>query len=239
MRRVLFIGLAFFAGVAVTMLLWPPWYDMAAVIPLTQRFARAAIAVASGTLVTAVALDLLAGFPLVRWFFTWTHNLATKGRAKSPVAAWRELRAAEHASTRWRARWSERPPPDEHSGDEDVAEPRSYANVRQEHREHGDEDAPVYGSSAPTSDEDEALPTARARSRARLSALAALDLVRAELAVTPASSATRRAWLLTEQARLLAIAVQFGRAGPGDGRRLGLDATRELLGEILEPNDPV
>jgi hypothetical protein len=233
------MGLSLLAGVAASVFAWPPWYDLAPVIPLAQRFARAAIAVASGTVVTAVALDLLAGFPLVRWFFTWTHNLAIKGRAKSPVAAWRELWAAEQASTRWRARRSDRAPPDERSSDGDVAEPRYYANVRQEHREHGDEDAPMYGSSAPTSDEDEALPTARARSRARLSALAALDLVRAELAVTPASNVTRRAWLLSEQARLLEIAVQFARAGPGDGRRLGLDGTRELLGEILEPNDPV
>jgi hypothetical protein len=153
LKRALFIGLSLLAGGLVTVSFWPPWYDTAPIIPLTQRFARAAIAVASGTVVAGVALDLLAGFPLVRWFFTWTHNLAIKGRAKSPVAAWRELRAAEQASTRWRARRSERPVADEPSGDRDGGNPRAhtdvraYADVKQEHRERGDEDPPEYGSS--------------------------------------------------------------------------------------------
>lgn len=239
MRRVLLVGLAFLAGAGVTAFFWPAWHDVAPVIPLSERMARVAMAVAPGVVVTSVGLQLLAGLPLVSWFATWTDNLVTTGRSKSPVAAWRELQAAEEATRRWRARRSVQVPAVAARGlGQQEPEGRTYANVRQEHREHGDEDAPVYGSRTPARDDDERTPTARARSRARLSALAALDLVRTELAVTPAGNGARREWLLAEQARLLGIAVQFAREGPGDGRRLGNDATRELLGEIIGPDIP-
>ena len=239
MRRVLLVGLALFAGAVVTAFFWPAWYDMAPLIPLSDRLVRAATAVAPGIVVTALGLQLLAGLPLVSWFATWADNLTTAGRSKSPVAAWREIQDAEEATRRWRAGRSVQVSADAvHGLGQDEPERRAYANVRQEHREHGDEDAPVYGARTPASDEDEATPTARGRSRARLNALAALDLVRAGLAVTPASNAARREWLLAEQARLLAIVVQFARSGPGDGRRLGDDATRELLRGIIGPDIP-
>jgi len=236
-KRLLLVGLAFLSGTAVTAFLWPPYYDMAPIVPVTERPARAAIAVGPGIVVTAVGLELLVGLPLVSWFFTWTHNLATAGQAKTPAAAWRELQAREESSRRWRGQRLGllRAQDKGHGGD---PEPRAYANVMWEHREHGDEDPPLYSPRAPVRDEDEASPAARERSRVRLSALAALDLVRAHLAVTPAGDTARRARLLAEEARLLAIAVRFARAGPGDGRRLSGEASADLKRSVFGDEQP-
>jgi hypothetical protein len=238
MKRVLFIGLALLAGAAVTALIWPAWYDMAPVIPMSQRLGRAAMAVAPGMVVTAILLEILVGLPLVSWFATWTHNLATTGRPKSPAAAWRELQGAEEASRRWRTRQRVQPHPEDRRGQGDEPELRAYSNVRWEHRDRGDEDPPVYGSRASRRDEDEALPAARARSRIRLSALAGLDLVRAQLARTPANENARRTRLMAEQARLLAIVVRCARAGPGDGRSLSDDESVSLLRNVLGEDHP-
>ncbi len=87
MKRALFIGLAFLSGAAVTALFWPPWYEMAPVIPLSERFVRAAMAVAPGIVVTAVGLELLAGLPLVSWFATWSDGHVTRPRAQHPRVA--------------------------------------------------------------------------------------------------------------------------------------------------------
>ncbi len=233
MKRVLFIGLALLAGTAVTAYTWPAWHDMAPILPMSQRLARAAMAVAPGMVVTATLLQILVGLPLVSWFATWTHNLVTTGRRKSPAAAWRELQAVEEASRRWRTRQRVQTHPEDIRGQGHERELRAYSNVWWEHREHGDEDPPVYGSRASAREEDEALPAARARSRIRLSALARLDLVRAQLAVTQADENSQRTRLMAEQARLLAIVVRFARAGPGDGRSLSREASNTLLRDVF------
>lgn len=143
MRRLLFVGLAVFAGAAVTAFLWPAWYDIAPVIPLSERLARAAMAVAPGIVVTSVGLQLLAGLPLVSWFATWTGNLLTKGWVKSPVAAWRELRAAEEAARRWRER-PLGPRIKQKATRVDRSDERLYADVERDHHEHGDEGPALY-----------------------------------------------------------------------------------------------
>jgi hypothetical protein len=238
MKRALFIGLALLAGAAVTALTWPAWYEMAPVIPMSQRLVRAAMAVAPGMVVTAIVLQILVGLPLVSWFATWTHNLVTTERPKSPAAAWREVQAADEASRRWRRRRRVQPHQEDIQGGE--PELRAYSNVSWEHRDHGDEDPPVYGSRASRrdEDEDESLPPARARSRTRLTALAGLDLVRAQLAVTSTNDTERRSRLLAEQARLLAIVVQQARAGPGDGRSLSEQASDALLRDVFGEGPP-
>ena len=242
MRQGLFIALAYLgsaaAGLAVTAFLWPPWYELALVIPLIERLTHVALAVTSGVVATALGLELLAGVPLLSWLLCLVENLTTSGGARAPAAAWREVRA-EGAG--WRRRMAQRRAGVCSKGlgqsgprtTPDDQERRAYADVWWEHSEHGDEDPPLYGAPAPASDEDEALPAARARSRVRLSALAGLDLVRAQLASTPVSDTARRTRLRAEEAGLLAIAVRFARAGPGDGRRLSVEESADLMRTVF------
>ena len=54
MSQGLFIALAYLgsvaAGLAVTAFLWPPWYELAPVIPLIERLTHVALAVTSVTM---------------------------------------------------------------------------------------------------------------------------------------------------------------------------------------------
>jgi hypothetical protein len=77
-----------------------------------------------------------------------------------------------------------------------------------------------------------------ARTRTRLNALAALDLVRAQLSFARSADAERRAWLAAERARLLEIVVRFAPGGPGDGRRLSDEASDALLRNIFGDEQP-
>ena len=142
-RGVIGVALSVVAGAVVTTLSWPAWYDVAPVIPLTQRVLRIGLAVAPGLVVAGIGLELLAGLPLVRWFATWTDNLAIKGRPNSPMAAWRDLRARDEASRRWQER--QRGPRATMKTDQvDRLDVRLYADVERDHRGHGDEDPPLY-----------------------------------------------------------------------------------------------
>ena len=54
---------------------------------------------------TALGLELLAGVPLLSWLLCLVEDLTTSGRARSPAAAWREVRAEDAA---WRRRMAQR-----------------------------------------------------------------------------------------------------------------------------------
>jgi len=144
-RGAVSVAVSLLAGAAVTALSWPAWHEIAPVVPVIDRVLRVAISVAPGIVVTAIGLELLAGLRLVSWFATWTNNLVIKGRAKSPIAAWRELQARDDASRRWHERHL-RPRTNVQTGQIDRSDVRLYADVERDHHEHGDEDPPLYNA---------------------------------------------------------------------------------------------
>lgn len=260
MKRVLHVGLATLAGAAVTTVLWPAWYDVAPVIPLSERLARIAMAVAPGVVVTSVGLQLLAGLPLVSWFATWTHNLATGTRSKSPVAAWRELKARDEASRRWQERGNE--PADAQSparATHDISSgARLYANVARDYHERGDEDGPEYrpilrATSVPGRLPSIAITPAIERFLGGLRRYAQrtgrvsprLDLLRARI-----QEAHRSGQITFEESLDLWNAIEWQvrsaaarHARPKiarrrDGIQLGDRATQDLLDRIFGPEEP-
>ncbi len=116
-------------------------------------------AVAIAVVLTAVALELLAGLPLFSAFVTWFDRLA-RGQGASPAAVWRDLRAEEEL---WRWPLGKRPRPglardaraaaldqgESTTGTSDGAlpqqspPPRLYADAQRD-TAHGEEDPPLY-----------------------------------------------------------------------------------------------
>lgn len=261
--RSLLAALSLLTGAAVAMFSWP-WYQRAPAIPMKDRVLGALLAIAAGLVVTGLLLELLAGLPIVSWFATWTHNLAVRGRPKSPVAAWRELRARDEGTKHWRERRKESlAPPDApdpaRPSDGESHNARLYANIALDHHERGDEDPPDYHpapagrpahpwqlpASALTPDIERLLVNVRQYSQETGKVSARLDLLRVKI-----QEAHRSGQITFEQSvdlwkaiewQVRSAAARFARpkiAKRWDGIRLGDEATEELLDQIFGPEKP-